>query len=84
MNDNEYYLIGGDAGSSYEDNKDLLISLFGENNCTIVYSFTGSIGYNCIKPAEWDVEVFSDGEVKVYDYHMRMSKAPFCCVEYDG
>ncbi|MBR1386651.1 MAG: hypothetical protein IJ568_07460, partial [Bacilli bacterium] len=62
LNNQEYYLIGGDEGSNYQANKSILNSAFGASNCTET-NYSTYTGYTCTNET---FEAYADNDGKVY------------------
>ena len=63
---NEYYLIGGDGGTSYSDNKVVLNNIFGSGSCTETTGGIHNNEYRC-ENSTMTASVYGDGYVTVVE-----------------
>ncbi len=75
INDNEYYLVGGDQGDSYSVNKETLERAFGSSNCT-----ESADSYICSNEIFSNATALDNGVVLVVERNSGWT----CNVDYSG
>lgn len=68
IDNNTYYLYGGDNKISYETKKNQIIDIFGQDNCEMVNIYNSYDGYLCTN-GHLSVRVYGNGFVSIADEH---------------
>ena len=81
IDENVYYLRGGDSGNSYSINKDILDEALGSSNCQLYNEGASNEYYLCqISTTDTSFHLYLNGEVSVWNYGPYSEDDTFCRV----